>query len=145
MSFDYHLSHDVMSLYRMYTVVKKDWPLPKKLYLLQYLYTFYLRYFKPLVIARSGPRGLSEKKIATDFIVGCHELVTEIVTANDDPRKQPIFEQAEKMHLTSVIGAPPLDVPINVSSAVAMMKQYLVRMRALGKSDSFVFGHCTSC
>jgi triphosphoribosyl-dephospho-CoA synthetase len=118
----------------MYTVVKNSWEIRKKVYLLQWLYTFYLRVNKPLVIARGGVNGIKERKAATDHILKCYELRELLHRQDDDVKKAALVKEAMKHHQTNILGTQPLSAPLNVVAAIGHMNELIGRIRALGRS-----------
>lgn len=123
----------MMLLCRMYTIVRRDWPISKKIYLLEYLYTFYLRSQKPLIINKTGPSGKTDKKAAMEFIMKLYELNQALEREDDDVAKKALVDEAKRHHRQTILGMPPLAASIAVEHAIEHLTMLLGRIRALGQ------------
>jgi hypothetical protein len=120
-------------MYRMYGIVKKEWSDDKKCYFLTWLYVFYLRELKPLVLVRTSSNAREEKKAALKHIMEVAAIMSELLINHDnDPKKAALFKEAVSHHHQKIIGTSPLQVPLPVKAAIDHLQALIVRIRAIG-------------
>jgi hypothetical protein len=121
-------------LCRLYTVLKNSWTLERKIHYLGWLYSYYLRNCKPLIVAKTGPGGGKDRDKAALHIKHCYDTWKAIIDigVGDNDEKKALFDEAQAANELKILGSSPLDVPMDVKSAIASLSTLTARMQAIG-------------
>jgi hypothetical protein len=119
-------------MHRMYGVVRKEWDPAKTKYLLRWLYGFYLREHKPMVLTgKTGTTAKQDKANAIEHIDKMYRVHEEIRNHDD---KEALFDQAMDLHNKEIVGTAPVDPPQNVVRAIDHLAVVIKKLDALGQS-----------
>jgi hypothetical protein len=119
----------------MYGVVRKEWDPAKTKYLLRWLYGFYLREHKPMVLTgKTGTTAKQDKANAIEHIDKMYRVHEEIRHHDDDAAKEALFNEAMQLHHNDIVGTAPLDPPQNVVRAIDHLAVVIKKLDAIGRS-----------
>jgi hypothetical protein len=122
-------------MHRVYGVVHKDWDPTKIKYFIQWLYSFYLREHKPMVLTgKTGSGAKQDKANAIGHIDKMYRVHEELRHHADDTSKKALFEEAMKLHNNEIVGTAPLDPPQNVVLAIDHLAVVITKMDVIGQS-----------
>jgi hypothetical protein len=122
-------------MHRLYGVVHKDWPPAKTAYHLRWLYAFYLREQKPMVLTgKVGSSAKADKANAIEHISKMYRVLEELKNHADDLSKASLYAEANRVHQKEIVGTAPLDPPQQVIRAIEHLSVVIKKMDALGRS-----------